>query len=218
MKTGIRIAVAIACLVIMFVLSCSCASKESSEPVYPPVRAGESEYEAIVVYSPFETSLEEADVAARVRIGDWLGEDDTLVLSFFSAELLEVCKGDVTGSITLCQDGTSKTTQKDYSLFSYGSELFLFLKKSPEEGDNRYYILGSYTTVLYAAHADDGKEYYVDFIGLMGETAPEELQAPLSIKDHLIMYDDYYAGSVGTNTKAVFDAESFTDYIKNRSV
>ena len=53
MKTGIRIAVAIACLVIMFVLSCSCASKESSEPVYPPVRAGESEYEAIVVYSPF---------------------------------------------------------------------------------------------------------------------------------------------------------------------
>lgn len=107
----------------------------------------------------YDKLIEEADLIAKVKIVEWLGEsNDPTEQTFFKAELLNVLKGaDVKNNkyIEIRQEGSSSTTIKDFPLFKNNDKLILFLKK----GDgNVYWICGTYSTVVYVKESSN-KEY-----------------------------------------------------------
>lgn len=143
--------------------------------VLPPVRYGEGSVQATFEKTyTFSTAFEEADVVARVQVGNWLGEDTTIMSTYYEAASLECIKGDIPDTFTLIQDGCSKGTLKGYPLFTYGNEMLLFMKEaSGVDYESAYWIMGAFTTMLDVAYDDEGVRYYVDRYGILGDTMTE---------------------------------------------
>lgn len=119
----------------------SYAKPEEDKPIEifsePKVRIADATRQADFVknYS-LESLTKEADAVAWIRIGNWLGESETLGVTTFSAEVKEQIKGDLGGKgnmITVVQDGTSKCTVENYPIFTGGNDVILFLKRAEEE-------------------------------------------------------------------------------------
>lgn len=150
----------------------ACTANEESEAVLPPVREGSGETKAQFdgKYS-FSTAMSDADVVARIRVGNWIAEDSDLRQTYYEAEVLECYKGEIPKHFTLLQDGCSTGTYKGYPLFINGNEMLLFLKEAVElpQYDSPYWIIGSFTTLLNVVY-DDNDLYFVDRYGILGES------------------------------------------------
>lgn len=107
-------------------------------------------------------------------MGDWLSEDEHF--TYYDVSVTQTYKGNVPEEIVLLQDGTSKGTVKGYPLFIAGDQLLVFLKEaSGTEYIDAYWIIGAYTTVLDVAADDEGTEYFIDRMGLLGESINSEI-------------------------------------------
>lgn len=118
--------------------------------VHPPNRTARNVKSRESLLKPkepvtFAKIIKKADLIARVRIGNWIGE--TEYMTFFQAEIIEVYKGKKHCSITIVQNGSS-TYGVDGLLLDYGQELLLFMSSvdTPLEGTviedhkNVYYL------------------------------------------------------------------------------
>lgn len=123
----------------------------------PKVRIAEKTRQADFVkkYS-LESLTKEADAVAWIRIGNWIGESETLGVSTFSAEVKEEIKGDLGGKgtmITVVQEGTSKCTVENHPIFTGGNDVILFLKRAEDEiqtGSGKVYrIIDGSRSVFY---------------------------------------------------------------------
>lgn len=146
-------------------------------PVYPPVRVGKytSRGGSKEKIYTLEMMLEEAEVIAHIKIGDWLGEDTGY--SYYEAFLVEKYKGEIVEKFILAQYGTARKTQNLYPLFISGNELFVFLKSSAglSEYDNLYYIVNEPGSVFYVVKDDSGDMYYYDRYRALREATASEV-------------------------------------------
>ena len=119
----------------------------------------------------FETAFSEAEVVARIKVGNWLSEDNDIDSTFFEAETLQCFKGDIPENFILKQEGSSEDIEDRFPLFTYGNELLLFLNKGssdsyeskcPIKYDTFYWIIGAFTTFLDISYDADGNRYYAD--------------------------------------------------------
>lgn len=160
------------CAVLMLFSLVACTAQEESEAVLPPVRegGGESKVSFEKGYT-FESALEEADAVARIRVGNWIAEDNEARQTYYEAEVLECYKGEIPTNFTLLQDGCSLRTFKGYPLFISGNEMLLFLREAVglPQYDAPYWIIGAYTTLLDVVY-DDGERYFVDRYGVLGQS------------------------------------------------
>ncbi len=175
-RPWIRWAAAAACLVLVVGLCVGIwggSNPQNTEPqlnaqekeiVLPPTRYGKVQSAASLsrAYTLHE-AVEEAQIVARVRIGNWLGENTQSNLvgrTYFEAEVLETYKGQLSGSFVLKQYGSTNGTYKGFPLFTHGNELILFLNPSEDtEFGDCYFILGTYATVLYVLEDAEGTAY-----------------------------------------------------------
>lgn len=135
---------------------------ENDNPTLPPVRISENTAHALLERYTLERAYTEADLICVVQIGDWLGEDVENYSTFFEAQVVRSFKGDANETITLKQSGCSELTFVGYPLFTYGNNLFLFLKESDDPAYGKiYWILGSYSTVFDVAETSPGETYVV---------------------------------------------------------
>lgn len=155
---------------------------DTDKIVLPPVRVGTEGYSRLSLHersSTIESLCEYIDAIAVIRVGNWL--DEGSFHTYYDAEVLDVISGTIPEKFVLLQDGNSEVTIKGYPLFTYGSELLVFLVKtssSPEEGcaypnDNSYWIAGSYTTAMEVVTDEDGTTYFVDCYHLIDRSAVE---------------------------------------------
>ncbi|MDE6580321.1 MAG: hypothetical protein K2K41_07295 [Ruminiclostridium sp.] len=156
---------------------CSQAADETAKPnndsiVLPPSRVGEGTFEAVLARKyTFETAFSEADVVARIKVGNWLYEDTENDATYFDAKVLQCFKGDIPENFTLYQSGSSHETLEGFPLFTYGKELLLFLNQGTVPGDEQlYWIIGSFTTVINVSYDNDGNRYYAASNGILGES------------------------------------------------
>lgn len=193
-------------LTVLLLLSVAACAKEA---VLPPTRVTDKKVIAEYDWYTFDKALTEADVVARIRVGDWIGE--TKWQTFFEAEVLECLKGEAPEKITLLQDGSSKGTHRGYPLFTSGNEMLVFLNEAtdvPEydslpEYDSPYWITGAYMTLMFVSYDADGNRYYMgtrdSVAGSMGIEKSysgdaevfNELYAALCEIDHLI--EEWYS-------------------------
>lgn len=191
----------------------SVAENAGQEVVLPPETEANASLEGMLNYRPFGECIDTADLIAYVTVGNWLGESERGqgYFSFYEAVINETYKGNNSGKIILKQDGNSQAQFKGYPLFKAGDELLLFLKEAADESGNVfYYILGSYSTVLYAVYNEDGSRYFADYIGLILETA-KGLDAASIPVEKFNRPDG--SGPIGT-PKALFEESALTDLIK----
>lgn len=165
-----------ACLVIavfgVVSVVCPTVSDERDAAVLPPSRIGAFGIEASLGNQyTFESALSEADVVARIEVGNWLAEDTNLYKTYYEATVLQCFKGSIPETFTLLQDGCSAATMKTYPLFTSGNEILVFLKKaSVTTYESPYWIIGSYTTLLDVFYDEIGNRYYADRYGILGKS------------------------------------------------
>ncbi len=155
---------------ILLLAGCSQAANDSV--VLPPSRTGKNICSASLEKRyTFETAFAEADAVARVKVGNWLYEDNEIKSTYFDATVLQCFKGDMPETFVLKQDGSSELTMEGYPLFTYGEELLLFLNDG-SDADNKalYWIIGAFTTVMDVYYDAEGARYYTDSRGILGET------------------------------------------------
>lgn len=159
-------------MLLLSVSGCATVPDEQDTAVLPPSRVGGSQMQATLVKKyTFESAFSDADVVARVEVGNWLGEDTDNFATYFGAKVLQCFKGSPTETITLSQDGSSAGTLKGYPLFTNGNEMLVFLKEATETTyGSLYWIIGAYTTLLDVSYDESGNRYYIDRCGLLGET------------------------------------------------
>lgn len=143
--------------------------------VLPPTRVGKSDMSPLLAKGyTFQTAMEDAEVVARIQIGNWLGEDTEKISTYFEAKVLQCFKGTIPENFTLLQDGCSDCTmmKPSYPLFTYGNELLVFLKEAEglDNYSSPYWIIGSFSTFLDVSYDDNDIRYYVDRYGILGET------------------------------------------------
>ena len=155
MKKLLSLLLAIA--MVFSLAGCAEEAEENEEIVVPPVRFGTATAMLEGPYS-IEEATTGADAVARVRIGNWLGENAEQQCTYFEAAPIEVVKGELPENVVLMQDGYSSSIYERYPLFTYGNEVFLFLKTAvgDQPFENVFWIYGSYGTVFYVgADADE---------------------------------------------------------------
>ena len=103
---------------------------------------------------------------ARVRVGDWQGEDLRNWVTFFDASVQESYKGDLPRHFTLVQGGCSEASSPNYPLFINGTELLVFLRDYDGSGE-KYHPITDYNTVLYVVYDEAGGRYFLDSFGTM---------------------------------------------------
>jgi len=157
---------------VFLLLAAGCAATPQEVPVLPPSRIGNSNMQASFEKSyTFESALSEADVVARIQVGNWLGEDAGNLLTYFEATVLQCFKGEIPETFTLIQDGCSVGTLKGYPLFTSGNELLVFLDEGIlEEYASPYWIIGSFMTIMDVTYDNSGTRYYADRHGFLGES------------------------------------------------
>lgn len=140
--------------------------------VLPPTRLGSSSIQACLEKKyTLNTAVSEADVVARIQVGDWIAEDTDIHATYYEATVLECFKGNIPNTFTLIQDGSSAGTLKGYPLFTSGNEMLVFLNVAIElDYDSPYWIIGAFTTILDVSYDNAGNRYYADRYGILGET------------------------------------------------
>lgn len=161
-----------AIMLLLSVSGCATVSDERDAAVLPLSRIGTSQIQATFgdKYT-FESALSEADVVARIEVGNWLAEDTNLYKTYYEATALQCFKGSISETFTLLQDGCSAATMKTYPLFTSGNEILVFLKEATVTTyDSPYWIIGSFTTLLDVSYDENGNRYYADRYGILGES------------------------------------------------
>ena len=165
--------------------------------ILPPARIGEDPYSVSLVRDyTFETAFSTAEAVARIKVGNWLSENNEIHSTYFEATVLQCFKGDIPETFILKQDGSSDGTIKNYPLFTYGNELLLFLKKgSTADYETVYWIIGAFTTVLDVSYSAEGARYYTDRRNIMGAT--------MNISSNYVnqnnILSEVYASAVGSD-------------------
>ena len=130
------------------VLLLSVTACAAHEPVLPPSRWGEMQINSMFErYYSISDAFQAADAVARVKVGDWQGEDLRNWVTFFDASVQESYKGELPRNFTLVQGGCSEATSPDYPLFTSGTELLVFLRDYDGSGE-KYHPITDYNTVL----------------------------------------------------------------------
>lgn len=160
---------------VLLMLAAGCAAPSNKAAVLPPTRFGSSSANAsLAKLYTFDEAVAEADVVARIEVGNWITEDTDNWLTYYEAAVLQCFKGDIPSIFTLLQDGCSRGTMSGYPLFTSGNELVVFLKELEEnvepDYDSPYWIIGAYTTVFNVSYDESGNRYYADRFGVLGET------------------------------------------------
>lgn len=139
------------------------AEKKKHAPILPPTRVGKNAME-ITIYTPPLDELIETSNSAYIIIGDWLGEEGRY--SFFEATVIDLVKGDLPEKIVVQQYGSSLEYKSGTTIFTYGNELFLFLKPiESEDYSNVYRIEGSYLMINDVAELDGVRYVLSRFLG-----------------------------------------------------
>ena len=110
------------------VVGCTQAGKE--EIVLPPTRYS-SGGGGLVDWATLDVAdfYADAEVVARVKVGNWLWEDRERSSTYFEAQALECYKGSIPENFTLRQYGTSEHTSYG-QIYTYGNEKILFMSKA----------------------------------------------------------------------------------------
>ncbi len=188
-----------AVMILLTISGCASVPEETDPVVLPPTRIGASESKGILLkaYS-FESAWEEADVVARVEVGNWLAEDNDIYESYYEAKVLQCFKGTIPENFTLLQNASSAFTTKFRPLFISGNEILVFLKEAVGlTYESPYWIMGSYATILDVSYDKNGNRYYIDRLGSLGRSivAPNyaydtavsaEVMATAAAKDPII--------------------------------
>jgi hypothetical protein len=116
----------------------------------------------------FEALYAQADVVARLIVGDWLGEDKELGATYYNATAVDVFKGKLPKNFTLKQNGCSEKSAS--LLFTYGNELLLFLK-AEEDSENTYAEFAK-AAAIDISYDDEGNAYYLPRNDHFGATIP----------------------------------------------
>ena len=162
---------------IFSLLLCLCAC---DSPVLPPKRDAGGMSVSLSINYTFDIAVEEADMIAHVRIGDWLGETNEGIYSYFEAEVLNTYKGEKKKSITIKQKGNSVSSVSGFPLFTHGNELLLFLRKSDyKEYDDTYFSLGLNYCPFYVSKSDEGDVFLATEYHIADALPPEENLANL---------------------------------------
>ena len=179
---------------VLLMLTAGCAAPSNEAAVLPPTRFGHSESHASFGKRyTFETAVAEADVIARVEVGNWIAEDFDLDKTYYEAAVLECFKGDIPETFTLLQDGCSKWTMGGYPLFTDGNELVVFLKEAVGlDYSSPYWIIGAYDTVFYVSYDESGNRYYADRRGVLGKT----MEIPTNYTNNREVFNEDYARAV----------------------
>lgn len=149
------------------VLLLSATACAAHEPVLPPSRWGEMQINSMFErYYSVSDAFQAADAVARVKVGDWQGEDLRNWVTFFDASVQESYKGELPRNFTLVQGGCSEATSPDYPLFTSGTELLVFLRDYDGSGE-KYHPITDYNTVLYVVYDEAGGRYFLDSFGTM---------------------------------------------------
>lgn len=158
--------------VLFMLLAAGCTVPTEENAVLPPTRIGSSSIQATFnTKYTLATAMSEADVVARIQVGNWIAEDIELQETYYEATVQQSFKGDIPNTFTLLQDGCSNGTLKGYPLFTKGNELLVFLKEATGlEYESPYWVIGSFTTLLDVAYDNSGTRYYADRYGILGET------------------------------------------------
>lgn len=145
---------------------------DNNVAVLPPTRLGSSSIHASLAKKyTLNTAVAEADVVARIQVGDWIAEDTDIGSTYYEATVLECFKGNIPTTFTLKQDGSSAGTLKGYPLFTSGNEILVFLNEATATNyDSTYWIIGSFTTIMDVSYDNAGNRYYADRYGILGET------------------------------------------------
>lgn len=165
----------ILCLIlasVLLVITVGCSGSSSSLAVLPPSRIGTAAIQASfeTAYT-LESAVSEADVVARIEVGNWIAEDTDIHTTYYEATVLQCFKGSIPTTFTLKQDGCSAGTLKGYPLFKSGNEILVFLDEaSGVNYDSTYWIIGSFMTILDVSYDNSGNRYYADRYGILGKT------------------------------------------------
>ncbi|KIR03892.1 hypothetical protein P261_02707 [Lachnospiraceae bacterium TWA4] len=161
-----------AIFLLLSISGCSTVTDKNDVAILPPTRVGTSSIQASLVDKyTFESAFLEADVVARIEIGNWIAEDTDIYTTYYEATTLQCFKGSLPESFTLLQDGCSAATMKEYPLFKSGNEILVFLNKATGVTyDSPYWIIGSFTTLLDVSYDEYGNRYYADRYGFLGES------------------------------------------------
>ena len=145
---------------------------DDTTAVLPPTRLGSSSIQAsLATRYTLESAVSEADVVARIVVGDWIAENTEIHSTYYEATVLECFKGNIPTTFTLIQDGSSAGTLKRYPLFTSGNEMLVFLNEAIElDYDSPYWIIGAFTTIMDVSYDNAGNRYYADRYGILGET------------------------------------------------
>ena len=169
-------------LVILLTLpSSGCTETAMKNAKLPPTRIGSASIQASFGEKyTFETAMTEADVVARIKVGNWIAEDTELHETYYEATVQHCFKGNIPNTFTLLQDGCSNGTLKGYPLFTYGNELLVFLKEATGiEYESPYWIIGSFTTLFDVTYDNSGARYYADRYGIFGGTVQDAVNYAL---------------------------------------
>lgn len=167
-----------ACLVLVISLSVGYFggyfTQPGNEMILPPTRYGAYQISSSLNREyTLQEGFAHADAVAWIRIENWLAEDTDnhpIGKTYFEAKVIECYKGKLPETFVLKQFGSTKGTNKQAPLFTYGNELLLFLKVDAQGAyADCYYILGSYGTVMDVITSDDGTVYVSDRIGSIGQ-------------------------------------------------
>lgn len=156
-------------------LTAGCTQAEKEAIVLPPAR--NVPYPGLVDYADvnFEAVYAQAEAIARIKVGNWLGEDTgDNNHTFFEAAVLECYTGSMPETFTLIQTGSSHG-KDGRPIFTYGNEMLLFLVKAPAEYtsyEDAYYNEGSFFSVFDVSYDNDGERYFVVRNGWFGKSLP----------------------------------------------
>lgn len=140
-------AVLLAVLAVFLPKPAAFGSLKDTSGLDTPVRVGASGMKARMAGpEPIRRAIEKADLVADLTVSGWLGEsDEGFGVTFFTAQVNKVYKGEPTEQIILAQTGNGKRTIAQSPLFQKGGRMILFLKKVEQEKNEEYHAAGTLT-------------------------------------------------------------------------